>query len=201
MLNVTIMDNKLLYVLGFITLLLCNVKGFAQKNDPPGEKSELKVSAESFHYGDESHIWSSGSIMSTDIINSGARVHYKAAQSIEFAVGFQAFEGSMVIAEIETMNMVKSTESDEQNIFESEDSFNDLIAVYPVPTNGIVNIETKGLDYPINLNVYDYTGKTVLIREIRQELEQIDFTPYLKGIYILKLNVAGKVYTNKIILD
>jgi hypothetical protein len=194
------MDNKILYIYTFITLLLCNVTGFAQVGYPPDAESELEVSAESFFNGDSRDIWSSGSIISTDIVYPGAQVHYKAAKSIEFTAGFQAFEGSIVIAEIETMNKVKSTESDEQNIFEKGDSFVDQIVIYPNPSNGFFNIETSGLDYPIHLNVYDYTGKVILNRELRQGLEQIDLSFNLKGIYIIKLDIAGKVYTNKITL-
>lgn len=193
------MDNKLLYIFVFIALLLGNVTGFAQeKGYPPGVKGTPKVSAESFYDGDESDIWSSSSIIATNIINTGARINFKATNSIKFTTGFQAFKGASVVAKIETKNASVSTGIDEQNIL---DRNNDLITVYPNPSNGIIKIETNGLDYPIHLNVYDYTGKLILKREIGQGLEQIDFTSYPKGIYIIKLDVIGKVYTNKITLQ
>ncbi len=191
------MDNKLFYTCLFIALLLGNVTGFAQDGGcPPGAKSTLKASAETFYDGDQSDIWSFGSIIATNTVHAGARVNYKATNSIKFTTGFKAVKGSSVTARLGAPDISGQTGTGEENILEGSG----LITVYPNPSNGIFKIGTNGLDFPVPVNVYDYTGKVILNREIEQGLEQIDLTSCPKGIYIIKINVAGKAYTNKVTL-
>jgi hypothetical protein len=196
------MDNKVLYIYVFITLLLSNVKGYSQDKDfLSGVKSTLRESSEVFNAGDESDIWSSGTILATNTVNPGARINFKATEKIIFSTGFKAVKGSSVKAKIENQDVFKSTEINTQGLSDRISSFNSPIAVYPNPSNGTVKIETNGLDFPVHLNVFDYTGKVILKKEIRNKLEQIDLTIYPKGIYVIKLDVTGKVYMKNIVLQ
>ncbi len=196
------MDKKVLYIYVFIALFAGHVTGFSQgEKYPPGAKNTLIESSEAFYAGDESDIWSSGTILATNTINPGARINFKATGKIIFSTGFKAVKGSSVKAKIENQDVFKSTEISNQDLPDGESLFKDRIAVYPNPSTGTVKIETNGLDYPVPVNVYDYTGKVILNKEIEQSSEQVDLTSAPKGIYIIKFDVAGKVYTKNIVLQ
>jgi len=196
------MDKKIVYIYVFIALFVGHVTGFAQGEQyPPGAKNTLKESSEIFYSGDESDIWSAGTILATNTINPGARINFTATDRIVFSTGFKAVKGSSVKAKIESLGVFKSTGISKHDPPDVESLFKDLIAVYPNPSKGIVKIETDGLDHPIPLNIFDYMGKVVLKKEIRNELEQIDLTIYPKGIYVVKLDINGQVFSRIVTLQ
>jgi len=70
-------------------------------------------------------------------------------------------------------------------------------AIYPNPSNGIVNIET---DSQIeNICIFDLTGKQVFESSSNSTYATIELTSLSKGIYIFKvITVDNNVYTRKI---
>ena len=175
--------------------------GFAQEgaNLSGAESAALELD-KTFYSGDESNIWSSGPITATNIIYAGAHVEYNAPQSITFTTGFKAEKGSSVIAALKSHDGSLKT-SQKPVVFEESLPSGDFVSVYPNPSHGWVNIETRGSDFPVQLYLYDYTGKVVLNRNIAQDLEPVDMASFPKGVYILKLKLSGKVYTQKITLQ
>jgi hypothetical protein len=197
-----IMKYGLLYTYAFIALLFCSVTGFAQGGGfLSGTKNSARESDKTFYSGDESNIWSSGSITATHIIYAGAHVEYNAPQSITFTAGFRAENGSSVIATLKKPGVSLKNATQEPVVPEASPTSDDFVSVYPNPSHGWVNIETLGSDFPVHVYLYDYTGRIVLKRAIAQSLGQFDLTSCPKGVYIIRVEMAGKVYTNKITLQ
>lgn len=187
------MNNKLFNILIIFSLIFGNIYGFSQETD---SREISKESAETFYDGSFGNILSTVSIIATNTIHPGAQVNYYSEKSIKFTTGFKAFLGSSVKTKIEASNKMESG-SEEMNI----DSFSDIIAIYPNPSKGLVNIKIKETDFPVQLNIYNYTGKVILYKEIMQYVEQINLTSYPKGIYIIKLQINGKFNTRLFTLE
>lgn len=79
------------------------------------------------------------------------------------------------------------------------------IYIYPNPTNGLLNINTKNCIIKINsIFIYDMTGKIIKQLDFENRLDVID-TINLKdlnpGIYFLKLKFGEKMLSKKIVLE
>ncbi len=59
--------------------------------------------------------------------------------------------------------------------------------IYPNPTNGIFTIETS-LNYDLNYEVFDMTGKLILKGKTSNNSIGIDISEYSQGVYFLKIN-------------
>jgi hypothetical protein len=68
-----------------------------------------------------------------------------------------------------------------------------LINFYPNPTNGILYIET---DRDFRINIITLTGKVLFDKKNQKEIDLTDCQP---GLYILQLEIDGKVIKDKII--
>jgi len=74
----------------------------------------------------------------------------------------------------------------------------DLINIYPIPTNRSVMISSELRD--INLKIYDISGKQIESIKFDNTLE-LDLSKYLSGIYILHLQTSDGFYSRNIILE
>lgn len=73
------------------------------------------------------------------------------------------------------------------------------LSIYPNPTSE--NITIKGLNNRnVNLEIYDMLGKSVLSKKINTT-ELINVSEFRKGIYLLKIDSAGKTKTQKLIIN
>lgn len=72
-----------------------------------------------------------------------------------------------------------------------------MVNVYPNPSTGKVNValETTGA----MLKVYDITGSVILERLQSSDVEQIELAT--KGMYILRVESEGAVYTGKLVIE
>ena len=65
-------------------------------------------------------------------------------------------------------------------------SHKNTFKAYPVPFNKSLTVEVN--DYPITLNLYDLTGRSIYADELVKNKTQLNNLPFmLKGIYILKV--------------
>ncbi len=72
-----------------------------------------------------------------------------------------------------------------------------LVSIGPNPSTDFVSIQfSEDFGDTVNLEVYDFQGRTIISKKGVLNLEQIDFRLYPKGIYLMKIN--GK-YQEKII--
>jgi hypothetical protein len=80
------------------------------------------------------------------------------------------------------------------------------ISVFPNPSNGniILNIKTEN-SLDVNMSIMDLVGKTLNKQLIHfsqgANLQKIDLNNLANGIYIIRLENAGKVYTEKLVID
>jgi len=80
------------------------------------------------------------------------------------------------------------------------------IAIYPNPTNGMVTVELYTLDQKmVQISVVDLLGKTVLENTFTFDQGLIKKTINLdhlnNGLYLIKLESEGKMYTEKLVID
>lgn len=76
-----------------------------------------------------------------------------------------------------------------------QDVKKDNLEVYPNPTNGIIKI--KGITKVKSVEITNTVGQLL---STQHETQQIDLTPYLKGVYYIKINLeTGKQIIKKVI--
>lgn len=69
------------------------------------------------------------------------------------------------------------------------------IKIYPNPVNGLLNLDLKGNAV---VEIYTMTGQKITTLNI-QNKGQIDVSSFANGVYMLKINIDGKVKTKKFI--
>lgn len=74
-----------------------------------------------------------------------------------------------------------------------------LVTVYPNPTTGILNIESK--EEIDRIQVYNLLGQQVMNRQMDTANGTIDLSHLQKGVYILKTEIDNKTETFKVIKD
>lgn len=77
--------------------------------------------------------------------------------------------------------------------------YENLIEVYPNPSEGTINIASSR--EVLDLRVYDLQGRPVRIEEISESRTQFTLNPSAKGVYILVINLDGAVRHERIILE
>lgn len=85
------------------------------------------------------------------------------------------------------------------NYFESED----MINIYPNPSNGLVNIRISQFTGKVNLQVIDLNGRVVYsLNDADFNVEKsINLDHLQSGMYVVKINGSELNYTKKIILN
>ena len=85
------------------------------------------------------------------------------------------------------------------NYFENED----MIKVYPNPSNGMINIAINNYSGELNIQIFDLNGRKVYNQNVNDfNLEKaLDLNSLQKGIYLLKMNGQDLSFTKKIILN
>ena len=76
-----------------------------------------------------------------------------------------------------------------------EDILNQFI-IYPNPTSTLLNIQTEA---NATYQLYDISGKLILKGKVNNQIKAIDLSVISNGLYFLKLTIANKNTTTKII--
>ncbi len=80
----------------------------------------------------------------------------------------------------------------------------DLVNVYPNPANQFLIIKSKKPEYRVeNVSIFNLTGQAMLVYPVEGNDQQIfvDVSDFPKGIYILKIQIAGSSISGKIIVE
>ena len=87
------------------------------------------------------------------------------------------------------------TSSNNQNI-----SYEKGFLMYPNPTNGKLMIELNNPTIlPSELGIYEaFTGKLLQVKQVSEEAE-LDLTNYASGLYLIRVSVGNKTYSQKVI--
>ena len=95
-------------------------------------------------------------------------------------------------------NLNDICEETELGIF--EEALNDIL-IYPNPSNGVFNLST-GHSGPINLFVYDVTGKIIFESNSENyQFMEINLSNRSKGLYTLKVQIDLNFVTKKLVIE
>lgn len=87
----------------------------------------------------------------------------------------------------------------------SDLALEDMINVYPNPTNGIVNINVNlPENEDVNIEIYNTMGQqvaTVANGKVNNGQFTVNLNGYTNGVYYVKMNLNGVVVTKKIVLN
>src|SRR5690606_32649144 len=126
-------------------------------------------------------------IIASNIVESGAYAEYHAGISVTLSSGFHAESGSLFRAYIlgcenNNINLRNANQNNKDEIETNEDN---LIKLFPNPTNSFATLSSSNNIYSWELsNQYAKTfGKKVLKRNIKKD--KIDLMGLPKGIYFL----------------
>jgi len=75
-----------------------------------------------------------------------------------------------------------------------------IISVFPNPTNGIFNLEFSQTNVQ-KITIWDITGKLILEKTNLNKTEQIDLSPFESGIYIIRAQTENELFTTKIVKE
>jgi hypothetical protein len=106
-------------------------------------------------------------------------------------------------------NAEESNTSQESNTAEEKkEVFNDVlgeqkITIYPNPTRGQLNVIITGSDFSKNSGIYVYnlSGRLLIRQSPVTGNDIIDLSPYIKGMYVLKIILGDKTSDWKIIKE
>ncbi len=82
---------------------------------------------------------------------------------------------------------------------EKFDTENAAISVYPNPTKNQVNFQFPNNQMAESIIILDITGKIMLTQS--NNSNQVDVSQLANGMYIIKANSEGKIFTNKFIKE
>ncbi len=76
-----------------------------------------------------------------------------------------------------------------------------IVSVFPNPSSGMITVTIPGANNPVQVKIYSMLGGIVnpAISSNSPSSLEIDLTGLSDGIYVLKINVDGAVYTEKIL--
>ncbi|WP_276500991.1 RICIN domain-containing protein [Terrimonas pollutisoli] len=76
----------------------------------------------------------------------------------------------------------------------------EYLKVYPNPSTGYIIIQSSGID-KAQVQIYDMSGKLMMIRNGLSNTETINVNKLAKGVYTLKISGSNKVVLEKIIVQ
>jgi PKD repeat protein len=84
-------------------------------------------------------------------------------------------------------------------------NLSDQVSIYPNPSSGIVNIESKWIKKKFHLDVLNWSGTTIQQRDITPAydglLNQINLTKMAKGLYYIRVIADQGVFLKKIVIN
>jgi hypothetical protein len=150
-------------------------------------------------------------------VENGGNADFIAGQKILFKPGFHSKSGSYSHAYITTSGNYCTNPSppaapppaantDEEDIASVANMFggisdnNDLINVYPNPTNGSLTIDFLGVETTATIRVVNFQGGIILETDINKHLiKKLDLRFLPEGMYIIVINNGESQITKKIV--
>lgn len=141
----------------------------------------------------------SNTITATNKLFNGATADYDAGNKIRLMSGFKASYGSTFNAFIDGCGGAKSgvnasTETIDEGDLSTATGFN----IYPNPNNGEFTIAFEEAD-EIAVEVFNLMGKRVYTESRSNNKFNIDISDQPKGVYLVKINVDGTTFNERII--
>ena len=97
---------------------------------------------------------------------------------------------------VDTLNLVFCSVATAIESTSKEEAF----SIFPNPSNDIVFVELKNTTSAV-MSIFDIKGSEVFIQKLNEKSNQIDIAHLAKGIYVVKLNVNGTLYYQKLVRE
>ena len=160
----------------------------------------------------------SNTIVASNTISNGATVHYGANKSVRLTPGFKVTSGSSFKADLNGCSAaaLKSTEDIIMNenfantyytnegteqITEKNDFSENLLNIYPNPSQGVLTISFGKKVEDGKISIVDISGKEVYNQRINGDAAIIDLSDEEKGFYYAKISLKSETIIRKIILN
>ncbi len=80
---------------------------------------------------------------------------------------------------------------------------NKLLAVYPNPTSGLLNIELMNNEMMTGYRLYDALGRLIKSEKLpnKEEKHQVDIASLASGIYNLQVQSNDKIFTKRVVIE
>ncbi len=95
-------------------------------------------------------------------------------------------------------NVYFTTECEITNLKDSKE--NGIIAMYPNPTDDIINIEVKNPSNTL-LKIYNTSGTLIFSKALNENHQNIDVSGYGPGLYFISVLNNEDIYTQKILIE
>jgi hypothetical protein len=118
---------------------------------------------------------------------------------VEYAVGTSS---GQTIQNEESFSDVKLNIQEKSSNENTLNAGEELITiVYPNPSKGLINIDISNLpvDAEYEMKFYDLSGLELMTKRITSIHSEIDISYYKDGIYILRINIYGKIFNWKVV--
>jgi hypothetical protein len=115
-----------------------------------------------------------------------------------FLVGIDKFQ-KLTMLKIFDENLVYNVEYEvitNLNDAQTDDPF----TIFPNPATNYVSIELKD-GKTAGLNITDLAGKTVFTKSLDKNINHLDISDLINGVYIVKLSIHDKTYLSKLIIN
>ncbi|MDA3878971.1 MAG: T9SS type A sorting domain-containing protein [Prolixibacteraceae bacterium] len=148
---------------------------------------------------------------------NGSSVNLIAGTSVTLLPGFHAHEGSYVDAhitsngtfcnnsQISIMSTNPIAEKSLEDFNQVKNSFQPLntpaVKVYPNPNKGCFKVELEGIDEATQIMIFNSNGTLVHQLDTFDKITTIDLSNKQRGIYLLRVDINGKHFTQKIIIN
>jgi hypothetical protein len=96
-------------------------------------------------------------------------------------------------------NFIVQNVSKEKSLTENKDIFGSEIKIYPNPNNGKFSIMVPQNQSTATMSVSDMLGNVILSKQFTGQFAEADISAFAGGVYLLKINAEGRVYTQKIV--
>ena len=91
------------------------------------------------------------------------------------------------------INIFSSLADNTHNLSVSDITKNSYFTVYPNPSNGKFYLKNELLNNPSDIEVYDFIGKTIILKKMSRGDNLIDLSAYSDGLYFLKIKELNEV--------
>ncbi len=133
-----------------------------------------------------------GAITSTTNSGEGATAYFEIFYDWEIAVTSFTCEGPRTQVDVTTTGTVGVAEAD---------GFNSL-NVYPIPTNGLLNVDLTGLSSAVDIDVLDIAGRSVKQQRSNSgSILHMDVSPLAAGEYQLRITGAQGMVMRRFVVQ
>jgi hypothetical protein len=87
-----------------------------------------------------------------------------------------------------SLNTIQNQNSESKETFENE-----LIEIYPNPTNSVLSIKINLLSKNKRIMIYNAIGQLIYETTIEQEKTNVNLGSFANGVYLLRILESGKL--------